>query len=409
MEFFTVRLPDEALAAWLRVTPALTDQESIPVLEAAGRVLAVDLHAQADVPAFARSLMDGYAVRAADTFGASATLPAFLTVVGEVPMGAPTTLSLRAGEAALIHTGGMLPAHADAVVMVELTQTARPGEIEVLKAVAPGENVLQIGDDIRAGAVMLQRGHRLRPQDLGGLAALGHTRVPVRRPPRVAILATGDEVVPPEVEPAPGQIRDVNTYAIAGLIQQHGGLAAPAGIAPDRYDTLFHMAQTALAQADMLVLMAGSSVSVRDMTAQVVNALGAPGLLTHGVALKPGKPAMLGVCDGKPVVGLPGNPVSALVVAEVFARPMLYHLQGCAVPPPNTLSARLTRNIPSQAGRVDYLPVRLTPDTAGGWLAEPVFGKSNQIFTLVFAGGLVVVPANATGLSAGDIVTVRLF
>lgn len=409
MEFFTVRLPDEALAAWLRVTPPLTDQENIPVLEAAGRVLAVDLHAQADVPAFARSLMDGYAVRAADTFGASATLPAFLTVVGEVPMGAPTTLSLRAGEAALIHTGGMLPAHADAVVMVELTQTARPGEIEVLKAAAPGENVLQIGDDIRAGAVMLQRGHRLRPQDLGGLAALGHTRVPVRRAPRAAILATGDEVVPPEVEPAPGQIRDVNTYAIAGLIRQHGGLAAPAGIAPDRYDTLFHMAQTALAQADMLVLMAGSSVSVRDMTAQVVNALGAPGLLTHGVALKPGKPAMLGVCDGKPVIGLPGNPVSALVVAEVFARPMLYHLQGCAVPPPNTLSARLTRNIPSQAGRVDYLPVRLTPDTAGGWLAEPVFGKSNQIFTLVFAGGLVVVPANATGLSAGDIVTVRLF
>lgn len=406
MEFFQVRLPADALAEWLRATPPASLTETVPVLHAAGRVLAVDVTAHADVPAFARSLMDGYAVRAADTFGASATLPAFLTVVGEVPMGAPTALSLRPGEAALIHTGGMLPAHADAVVMVELTQTARDGEIEVLKAVAPGENVLQIGDDIRTGAVMVRRGHRLRPQDLGGLAALGHTQVSVVRFPRVAVLATGDEVVPPEVEPAPGQIRDVNTYAIAGLIHQHGGVAVPAGIAPDRYETLLNMAQTALAEADMLVLMAGSSVSVRDMTAQVVNALGAPGLLVHGVALKPGKPAMLGVCAGKPVVGLPGNPVSALVVAEVFVRPMLYHLQGATAPTRNRTAARLTRNIPSQAGRVDYVPVRLTHDDTGHWLAEPVFGKSNQIFTLVFADGLVQVPANATGLSAGTVVIV---
>ncbi len=408
-EFFKVLPPADALARFLEHLPPRGQAETVPLPEALDRVTAEALRAPVSVPAFARSIMDGYAVRAQDTFGASATLPAYLTVAGEVSMGAEPGFALKAGQAALVHTGGMLPAGADAVVMVELTQTAREGEIEVLRAAAPGENVLQVGDDIRAGAELVPAGHWLRAQDLGGLAALGITQVAVARRPRVALLATGDEVVPPEAAPALGQVRDVNSSAVGGQIQRAGGVPIRAGIAPDRYDVLKAMAQAALAEADMLVLSAGSSVSVRDMTADVINELGQPGLLVHGVALKPGKPAILAVCAGKPVVGLPGNPVSAMVVADLFVVPAILRLLGCQTPPArSTVRARLTHNVPSQAGRLDYTPARLV-ERAGETWAEPVFGKSNQIFTLVFADGMLVTPADANGLSAGAWVDVRLF
>jgi molybdopterin molybdotransferase len=353
--------------------------------------------------------MDGYAVRAADTFGASQTLPMYLTVIGEVPMGRLPGLSVPPGQAALVHTGGMLPEGADAVVMIEVTQRSRENEIEVLKAVAPGENVLRVGDDIAAGVEVFPAGHGLRAQDLGGLAALGVVHVNVARRPRVALLATGDEVVPPETEPAPGQVRDVNSYAVAGQIARAGGLPVRCGIAPDNYEALWLMARAALAEADMLVLSAGSSVSVRDMTGAVINALGQPGMLVHGVALKPGKPAILAVCDGKPVIGLPGNPVSAMVVADLFVVPTVYRLQGAvAWPARKAVQAKLMHNLPSQAGRVDYTPARLITRDGEQW-AEPVFGKSNQIFTLVFADGMIVTPADSNGLQAGEVIEVRLF
>jgi molybdopterin molybdotransferase len=225
----------------------------------------------------------------------------------------------------------------------------------------------------------------------------------------VALLATGDEIVPPEAEPALGQVRDVNSYAVAGQVRRAGGVPFSAGIAPDHYETLKAMAAAALANADMLVLSAGSSVSVRDMTADVINTLGQPGLLVHGVALKPGKPAILAVCAGKPVIGLPGNPVSAMVVADLFMVPALYRLQGATTPPARRgVRARLAHNVPSQAGRVDYTPARLVEREGETW-AEPVFGKSNQIFTLVFADGMLITPADSNGLQAGDWVDVRLF
>ncbi|MBP7692797.1 MAG: molybdopterin molybdotransferase MoeA [Anaerolineales bacterium] len=407
-EFFKVLLPDEALRVFFEHLPAAPALETVPTGVALERVVGAAVRAPVSVPAFARALMDGYAVRAQDTFGASATLPAYVTVAGEVPMGAEPGFALAPGQAALVHTGGMLPAGADAVVMVELTQMARADEVEILKAAAPGENVLQVGDDIHAGAEMFPAGHVLRAQDLGGLAALGFTSVSVARRPRVALLATGDEVVPPEVEPALGQVRDVNSYAVAGQIARAGGVPVRAGIAPDNYEALKSMAAAALADAEMLVLSAGSSVSVRDMTADVINTLGRPGMLVHGVALKPGKPAILAVCDGKPVVGLPGNPVSAMVVADLFVAPAVYRLQGAARPTRRRVRARLTHNVASQAGRVDYTPARLI-ERAGETWAEPAFGKSNQIFTLVFADGMLVTPADANGLQAGDWADVHLF
>ncbi len=407
-EFFKVLLPDEALRVFFEHLPAAPALETVPTGVALERVVGAAVRAPVSVPAFARALMDGYAVRAQDTFGASATLPAYVTVAGEVPMGAEPGFALAPGQAALVHTGGMLPAGADAVVMLELTQMARADEVEILKAAAPGENVLQVGDDIHAGAEMFPAGHVLRAQDLGGLAALGFTSVSVARRPRVALLATGDEVVPPEVEPALGQVRDVNSYAVAGQIARAGGVPVRAGIAPDNYEALKSMAAAALADAEMLVLSAGSSVSVRDMTADVINTLGRPGMLVHGVALKPGKPAILAVCDGKPVVGLPGNPVSAMVVADLFVAPAVYRLQGAARPTRRRVRARLTHNVASQAGRVDYTPARLI-ERAGETWAEPAFGKSNQIFTLVFADGMLVTPADANGLQAGDWADVHLF
>lgn len=410
-EFFTVLSPAEALAKLWEALPAAIEVETVAVAEALGRVTAEVVTAPEPLPAFPRATMDGYAVRAKDTFGASQSLPAYLTVAGEALMGRAPAFAVRPGQAAVVHTGGMLPEGADAVVMLELTQAARHNEIEVLKAVAPGENALRVGDDIAQGARVAPSGHWLRPQDVGALSALGITQLRVARRPRVALLATGDEVVPPEIQPGPGQVRDVNSYSLASQITQAGGLPARRGIAPDNFEALRVAAQAALAEADALVLSAGSSVSARDITAQVVRHLGAPGVLVHGVAVKPGKPTILGVAAGKPVFGLPGNPVSAMVIADLFVVPTIYRLLGCLQPPArHSVRARLTHNLPSQTGRMDYVPARLRMAGATGVPeVEPIFGQSNQIFTLVFADGMIVVPMDATGLSAGEMVDVRLF
>jgi molybdopterin molybdotransferase len=410
-EFLHLLPPLEALDLLLSALPAdrLRPTEVIATEDALGRVMAGDLTSPHPLPAFSRSAVDGYAVRATDTFGATAALPAYLSIKGEVPMGASAGLSVMEGEAALVHTGGMIPDGADAVVMIEDTQASRPGEVEVVKPAGVGQHVLKMGEDVTAGETVLERGHRLRPQEIGGLLALGFTRVEVAARPSVAILSTGDEVVPPEADPRPGQVRDVNSYTLAALVGQVGGRPVRGAIIPDRLEALKAAASEAFAANDMLLITAGSSVSARDMTAEVIGTLGAPGVLVHGVALKPGKPTILAVCDGKPVVGLPGNPVSALVVAGLFVAPVLRRMLGL----PRTeiapaISARLTTNLASEAGREDYQPVRLIR-VAEGWLAEPVFGKSNLIFTLVRADGLVRIPPAAVGLPAGTPVEVRLF
>jgi molybdopterin molybdotransferase len=408
-EFLTVLPPDEALAKLFAHLPAKPQIETIATADALNRISAEEIFAPGPLPAFPRSTMDGYAVRAQDTFGASQSLPAYLTVVGEAPMGRAPAFEIKPTQAAVIHTGGMLPSGADAVVQIEVTQKSHENEIEVLKAVAPGENVLRAGDDVSAGQSLFPAGHRLRPQDLGGLAGLGVTRVAVRRRPRIALLATGDEVVNPESEAGPGQIRDVNSYAVSGQIERAGGIPIRRGIAPDDFTALKSVAEAALAEADALVLSAGSSVSVRDMTADVINELGRPGVLVHGVAVKPGKPAILAVADGKPVFGLPGNPASAMVIADLFVAPTVHRLQGgIGELPRQIIRARISHNVPSQAGRVDYTPARLVKRGGEQW-AEPVFGKSNQIFTLVFADGMIVTPRDSNGLSEGEIVEVRLF
>ena len=409
-EFLRLIPPAEALARWLEHLPRRTPPgESVPTAEALGRVTVRALHAPHALPPFSRATVDGYAVRAADTHGASAGLPAYLALIGEVPMGADAGLALEPGQAALVHTGGMIPQGADAVVMLEDTQLARPDEIEVLRAVAPGRNVLRAGEDVQPGDLILESGVRLRPQELGGLMALGLTTVEVARRPRVALLSSGDEVVAPEAAPGPGQVRDVNTTTLSALVVRAGGEPAPWGIFPDRPGPLLEAARAAHAACDLLVISAGSSASTRDLTADVIAALGEPGVLVHGVAIRPGKPTILGVADGVAAIGLPGNPVSALIVAGLFVAPVIRRLLGLREPALTPrLPARLTANLPSQAGREDYMPVRLIAGPEG-WSAQPVFGASNLIFTLVRADGLVRIPPAATGLSAGEPVDVLLF
>lgn len=409
-EFFDVLPPDEARAAWLAQVTHRAGVETIAPLAALGRVTAHALASPEALPAFARSTVDGYAVRAPDTFGASDSLPAYLVVVGEVPMGEEATVSVEKGQAALIHTGGMIPAGADAVVMVEHTQPFGDGEIEVMRPAAPGENVLQVGEDVVSGAEVLPGGHRIQPQDIGALLALGLAdEVAVIRKPRVCLFSSGDELVPPATQRLkPGQIRDINSGTIASLCHQAGAAPEIMGILPDDADAFYAALAAALPDADLLVVTAGSSVSVRDMTARTINRLGAPGVLVHGVAARPGKPTILAAVDGKPVIGLPGNPVSALVMFSLFGVPAIAHLLGAAAPLQVRTPARVAVNVPSTAGREDYVPVRLVQRDGEQW-AEPVFGKSNLIFTLVGAHGLLKVPLNATGLREGAWGEVVLF
>jgi molybdopterin molybdotransferase len=408
-EFLELLPPQEALNRLLSHLSPEPKAEEIETIAALGRVTAAPVVAPYPLPSFPRSTVDGFAVRAVDTFGANDSLPAYLNLIGEVPMGAAADLSLGVGECALIHTGGMLPEGADAVVMVEHTQQARAGEVEVLRAVAPGENVLKVGEDVVEGEEVIPRGARLRPPKIGGLMALGQTRVTVACRPRVGILSSGDEVIPPEAELRPGRVRDVNSYSLGALIEQHGGLPLRYGILPDASEALRAAAERALSECDMVIITAGSSASSRDLTAAVIDSLGKPGVLVHGVNVRPGKPTILAVCDGKAVVGLPGNPVSALVIASLFVAPVIHALLGLRVGQlARRLNARLTLNLASQAGREDWVAVRLH-ETPQGHLAEPVFGKSNLIFTLARADGLVRIPPDANGLEAGQMVEVHFF
>jgi molybdopterin molybdotransferase len=408
-ELFNVRAPSEALKLLLSHLHERAAVEEIPTRNALDRVLAEDISSPSDLPTFRRSTMDGFAVRAADTFGATEGLPAYLELVDEVSMGQSPKVALDPGECARIATGGMLPDGADAVVMVEQTQEVGPKTIEALRPLAPGENVVQVGEDVRMGDPLVSHGAVLRPQDLGGLLALGITTVRVARRLRVAIVSGGDELVDPEREPGAGQIRDINSYTLAALVRRGGHEPCLAGVFPDEYAALETASRRALAQSDVVILSAGSSVSARDMTAQVVDSLGRPGVLVHGVSLKPGKPTILAVCSGKAVFGLPGNPVSCMVTYELFVAPTLAHLSGAAIPPRRTISARLSHNVASAAGREDYVQVRLERRQDGELDAVPVFGKSNLIFTLVRSAGMLKIPLDTGGLNAGAEVEVVLF
>ena len=407
-EFFNVQPVNVALQTLFDHWKPTIHTEKLDPRDALGRVLATPVFSPLDLPTFRRSTVDGYTVHAKDTFGASQSLPAYLHLAGIIPMGKAAAIELQTGAAVEIHTGGMLPPEADAVVMIENTQQIDEHEIEVMKPAAPGENVIQIGEDVQNGDEILPAGTRIRPQDIGGLLAAGILTIEVAKPPRVGILSCGDELIPPEEIPAAGQIRDINAYTLAAMVQNAGGEAVILGISRDELDEYRAFAQTGFDTTDMLIMTAGSSVSTRDLTREVINGLGKPGILQHGLAVKPGKPTILAVCNNKPVIGLPGNPVSALLVARQVVIPLIKYALGEQPKIGAVTVAELTANIPSTTGREDSVPVRLF-ERDGKRYAEPVFGKSNLIFTLIRADGLVYVALNSNGLRAGTSVEVVLF
>jgi molybdopterin molybdotransferase len=403
-EFFAVRTVAETLAGF---RPARRTAVETVALEAAhGRVPAEPVRAPHDLPGFPRSTVDGYAVRAADTYGASEGLPSYLDVVGSVAMGRAASVAVAPGKAVAMPTGGVIPDGADAVVMVEHTQEAMAGTIEVVRPVAPGDGLVRADEDARAGAEVLPAGRPLRAQDLGLLAAAGVTAVAVHARPRVAIVSTGDEVVPPATDAlAVGQVRDASAVALSALVWQAGGEPDPRGIVADDRDALRAALTAAAAECDVIVVSAGSSVGARDETAAVVAELGEPGIWTHGIALRPGKPTLLAQAGDVPVIGLPGNPRSALVVFRLVGIPVVRRVGGMTDPPPEPrVAARLERDIPSAAGRFDVVQVAVRDG-----VATPLFGASALLSVLTAADGFVVVPDEATGLPAGREVEVTLY
>jgi molybdopterin molybdotransferase len=385
------------------------DSELVPLDTSLHRIIAEDLRSSEDLPEGARSTVDGFAVRAEDTFGASDSIPAFLEVTASVSMGTMPDFEIGAGQAAQIPTGGFLPRGADAVVMVEYTNPVGTNSIEVTRPVTVKSNVLEKGEDAGSGEILLNAGRVLRPQEIGFLAALGITKVSAYRQPRVAVVSSGDEVIPMDRKPELGQIRDANSHAISALIRTCGAEPIPFDIVPDNAEMLSEALRKGLQQADVVVLSGGSSVGTRDLMVDVVSSLPDTEILAHGVAIRPGKPTLLAGQKGKAIVGLPGHPVSALIVAQVFLAPFLRYLQGDKLakgPLGHRMKAALATSIHSTIGLEEYIRVRIEETAEDGYVAFPIFGKSGMLSTMVKANGIVLIPMNTEGFSKGTLVQI---
>lgn len=411
VEFFRLLPPAVALerycSVWRPKTPLAVH---VPLVSALGRVLAEEVRAAGDLPGFSRSTVDGYACRAKDTFGATETVPALLNLVGEVAIGQVASVSVAPGQAIRIATGAMVPEPLDACVMIEHTEDLG-GIIAVQKDAAPGENIIRAGEDISAGETLFGRGHRLGAQDIGALAAIGITSVPVLTRPRVHVISTGNELVHPSDTPGPAQVRDTNGPTLVAALEASGCEAIFCGIVPDQPAALEQALRCALdSGADAVILSGGSSVGPHDLAPGVINSLGSPGVIIHGLAIKPGKPTILALVDDTPVFGLPGHPASALVVFEIAVLPLLEILTGCRYRPlpyeaRPKIRAVLERSLSSQHGREDFVRVRLR-EQDGRIYAMPVLGKSGLISTMAKADGMIRIAFEAGGIEAGESVEV---
>jgi molybdopterin molybdotransferase len=405
--FFKVKTIDQALEYAVQF-PRMAPEE-VSLTDAVGRILAEDILSDIDLPDFSRSIMDGFAVRGSSTFGAGEANPAYLNVTGTVSMGIKPDFSVGPGEAVRIATGGMLPTNADSVVMIEHTEAIDDTTIEVYRSVAPGQNMVAVGEDIKKGEVILRCGGKIRPQEAGMLAALGKQTVTVYKRPLIGIISTGDEVVAVHESPGPGQIRDVNTYTLSGLVQEIGATAIPFEIVRDDYEALLAKSSQALTQCDIVLVSGGSSVGARDFTIDVITALEDSEILFHGISISPGKPTILARVRNKPFWGLPGHVVSAMVVFSRIVQPFIEHVSGRSDVHRKKirLTAKLSRNLASAQGRVDYIRIRLKQKEDVLW-AEPILGKSGLISTMVKADGLIEIGMNTEGLDEGTQVEVIL-
>lgn len=377
--------------------------EFIELHEAFERILAVDIVSDINLPAFTRSTMDGYAVKASSTFGATEENPAYLTVKGTIDMGKPAGFSIGSGEAAKISTGGMLSDGSDSIIMVEYTEIIDKTTIEIYRSVAPGQHVIATGEDIKKSDNVLSCGQRLRPQEIGLLAALGKDSVKVYKKPVIGIISTGDEIVPINNIPDKGRIRDINTYTLSSLVREAGGIPVTYGIVGDDFEALLEKCSIAIAHSDMVLISGGSSVGTRDLTVEVLSSLPGSDIMVHGISISPGKPTILAKTSGKAIWGLPGHVVSAMIVFEIVIRPFMEKISGLSSKYKKGLRipALLSRNISSAQGRIDYMRVRLIEKNGIKW-AEPVLGKPGLISNLTKADGLIEIGINTEGLDKGS-------
>lgn len=403
---------DQALSLLLdKIHGITTSREDVSLLQAHDRILSQPVSSPENLPAWPRSTMDGYAVKAADTFGASQSSPAYINLTGEVFMGKPPLGKVEKGCAHKIPTGGLIPAGANAVVMHENTVPVDSTLVEVVKDVGTGTAIIQTGEDVSCGAAILPAGRKLHPHDVGLLAGLGISEVSVHQKPRVAVLSTGDEIIPHSKTPEAGQIRDINSIALKGLIEHAGGKFIPLGIVSDNREVFFPALEKAVLENDIVLFSGGSSVGMRDLGEQAIEALGQPGILVHGVALKPGKPIIIGLHKSTPIFGLPGHPVSALVCFDTFVVPTIKSLSGKKASNKDlkpTITASLSRNINSAPGRRDVVRVTLSKDETET-IAEPVLGKSGSISTLSKAHGYFTINESSQGIYQGTKVEVILY
>jgi molybdopterin molybdotransferase len=392
--------------------PPPAEKETLPLQETLGRICAADILSPENLPPYPRSTMDGYAVRARDTYGANEKLPAYLEVSGEVFMGEFAEHGPKPGACYAIATGGNLPPGTDAVVMLEHTVTIDDSMIEVVQPVAAGANIIDTGEDVAKNEILLPAGHRIRPQDIGLLAGVGLVSITVFRRVRVGIISTGDEIVPHEHIPQPGKIRDMNSLSLTAQVRSINAKPTFYGIAADEEENLTNKVRNAKIDNDIILLSGSSSVGTRDLGEQVIEKMGSPGIIVHGVAVKPGKPVIIARAGDTMLFGLPGHPVSAAVSFDLFVRPAIIHLSGInhdSLPQYRTITARLMRNLSSASGRTDFVRVQVTVLEGREPEAHPILGKSGALSTMVRANGYIEISEKLQGLKEGEIVEVRLF
>ena len=389
-----VKTPEEVLRLIKTEFRPLERRETLPLTDALGRVLAEDIRAEEYVPDFDRSTVDGYALRARDTFGCSDAVPAILSLVGEVRMGEDTALEVPRDSCAYVPTGGAIPAGCDCAVMIEYTEDYGDGTVGILKAGAPGMNMIFRGDDVFPGKTVLRAGRVLRAQDIGALAAIGKTGVPVRPRLRVGIISTGDELVRADQKPGPGQMRDVNGPMLEALLREFGAEPVNFGIVADDEELLREKTEAAAENCDAVILSGGSSAGVKDAACRIISGMGE--LLLHGIAVKPGKPTILGKAGSKALIGLPGHPVAAYFVAKLFVLPLLARLEGRTVQN-NPVRAELNESLNANHGHMQINACRLE-EQDGRLIAEPIRSKSGLITQLAGTDGYLVIGRDCEGL-----------
>jgi len=380
--------------------------ELINIEEAMGRTASEDIASEVNIPDFNRSTVDGYSIKASDTFGVNESIPAFLDLIGSVEMGSATDIIIKSGKAVYVPTGGMIPEGADGMIMIEYIEEMDDHTIAAYSPIAPGENIIKIGDDVLKGEKLISKGKVVRPQDIGTLAAAGVRQIKVFEKPKIAVISTGDEIVDPFGTKKLGQVRDINTYTLSAMAEELGAKVTVKQVIRDEYELLEKAVEAALVDNHIVLVSGGSSVGNKDVTAKVIAAMGEPGVFVHGIAIKPGKPTIVGKAKGKALFGLPGHPVSALIVFKVLIEHLIEKLMSRENQKLH-LIAECASNVHSSPGKETFQMVELesTPD---GYLAVPLHGKSGAISLVSRSRGFIRISNNKEGLSKGEIVKVEL-